>query len=331
VGDPDVDGASGPDVLTISRSVRGGAWPASKMLLGLAFAAVVHRSTVVPAAVGDVPVVCASDTVFCVVRADAPAAPATSEGPASSPITPAGGGGCTSPAGVDMPCHSDAFGWFNSSDGCYYRPVDPPPPATDPVWEGRYPQGAIYQSTCVGQPGTGGGWAWLATPPDGGGGGAGVTPGELAQQAMRRLTLTGPAVRTAPPAGAMGLVNAPVWMWTDVTPTTWGPTTATASVPGLTVTATAQAVRIVWDMGDGHTVTCTGPGTPYRRELGSGRSPSCGYVYTRSSADQPGARYSVTATTTWRVTWAGGGQQGALTAVRASTTRLQIGELQVLS
>jgi hypothetical protein len=119
-------------------------------------------------------------------------------------------------------------------------------------------------------------------------------------------------------------------MWTAVTPTTWGPVTATASVPGLSVTATGRAQRIVWSMGDGSSVTCTGPGTSYTPSLGGRGSPTCGHVYQRSSAAQPQATYPITATTTWQVTWTGGGQNGVLTVTRTSTATVSIGELQVL-
>ena len=83
-------------------------------------------------------------------------------------------------------------------------------------------------------------------------------------------------------------------------------------------------------MGDGHSVTCASPGTPYKRSLGAGVSPTCGYRYVRSSADQQGAVYTVVATTTWAVTWSGGGESGALTVTRSSSARVRIGELQVL-
>ena len=99
---------------------------------------------------------------------------------------------------------------------------------------------------------------------------------------------------------------------------------------GLSVTAVARAKRIVWDMGDGHVVTCANPGTQYLESRGAGASPTCGYVYAASSAGQPGSEYVVTATTTWDVTWVGGGQSGDLTVTRTSTTRVRIGELQVL-
>ncbi|MCA0328478.1 MAG: hypothetical protein LCI03_01080 [Actinobacteria bacterium] len=83
-------------------------------------------------------------------------------------------------------------------------------------------------------------------------------------------------------------------------------------------------------MGDGHSVTCTSPGTPYTTSRGATASPTCGYVYESSSASQPDHAYTVVATTTWEVTWTGGGQSGVITTTRVSTTTVRIAELQVL-
>ena len=187
----------------------------------------------------------------------------------------------------------------------------------------------MYVATCPGSGGSGGGWLWLPTPPPGFGG-VGATPAMLAARAVSLLPLRGPVIGMAPQQGKTGLVGLPVWLWTAVSPQTWGPVSATAAVPGVSVTATARVVRVVWQMGDGSSVVCTSPGTPYSIARGDTDSPDCGYRYSRSSAGLPGDVYTVTATATWRVDWAGGGQAGSLTQTRVSTTTVRIGELQVL-
>ncbi|MFI5831982.1 hypothetical protein ACIA6C_32805 [Streptomyces sp. NPDC051578] len=85
-------------------------------------------------------------------------------------------------------------------------------------------------------------------------------------------------------------------------------------------------------MGDGTTVTCSGPGTPYAAARGMTPSPDCGHRYSATSAGQSGARYQGTATATWTVNWAvtGGGQSGQLTEVRQSPFTVSVGELQVV-
>jgi hypothetical protein len=91
------------------------------------------------------------------------------------------------------------------------------------------------------------------------------------------------------------------------------------------VTATAKAQRTVWTMGDGSTVTCTGPGTPYAASYGKQSSPTCGHTYTRQGI------YTVRATTYWVVTWAGIGQTGTIPLNFSDTTTITMGEAQVLS
>ena len=276
-------------------------------------------------------VVCPPGGTVCYIVVDDPGTPggsgSTDVQPVSArPPAPA----CHEPGSTAVvPCYDSVFGWWSNADGCYYAPVQPPPPGTDPVWAGNYPKGVVYQSTCPGAPSTGGGWVWRPTPPPGFGGRPG-TLAQLANEAIARLALTGPDIGLAPDPSKTGLVGLPVWMWTRVAPATWGPVRATASLPGVSVTATATAKRIVWAMGDGHDVTCDGPGTPYTRDAGRESSPTCGYVYEQSSAGHPGDRYAVTATTTWDIHWVGSGGSGQVTQTRNSSVQVRIGELQVL-
>ncbi len=277
-------------------------------------------------------VVCPPVTEYCIVGAESQGTPSVTHRPTHTSVAPRTPR-CRIPAnvldaGTPEPCTSE-FGVWNNADGCYYQLATPQPPASDPAWEGHYPAGAIYHLTCFGYIGTGGGDGWFATPPAGLAGPA-VSAAVLAQRAVSLLALRGPAIGIAPSLGRPGLVGLPVWLWTGVSAHTWGPVSATATVPGLSVTASARAQRITWSMGDGHTVTCRSPGTPYRVSLGGRRSPDCGYVYEQPSAVVPGGKYRVVATTTWQVRWAGGGQAGVITVTRASATTVQINELQVL-
>lgn len=278
-----------------------------------------------PASAGE-HVVCPPGGTVCYIVVDDPGGPGTQ---------PVSGGGGAAPechelgSTTTVPCYDSTFGWWSNADGCYYIRLDPPPPATDPAWQGHFPDGTIYQSTCPGVPGSGGGWVWRPTAPPGFGGGAG-TAARLADQAIARLNLSGPDIGFAPNAGRTGLVGLPVWMWTRVSPSTWGPTTANAALPGISVSATARATKIVWSMGDGQSVTCDGPGTPYARNAEQSSSPTCGYAYRGSSAGQPGDAFHVVATTTWQISWAGGGTSGQVTQTRSSSLSVRIGELQVL-
>ncbi|MFY1633676.1 hypothetical protein ACN27F_10385 [Solwaraspora sp. WMMB335] len=147
--------------------------------------------------------------------------------------------------------------------------------------------------------------------------------------------MRGAEIGISPDPSGSGLVGLPIWLWTAVTPLTWGPITATASVPGLSVTARGQATEIRWDMGDGRSVTCENPGTPYNKAThGASASTTCGYPgYSVPSRTQPDGRYTVVATTTWHIEWwvVGGGATGAETVTRESSTSIRIDELQVVT
>jgi hypothetical protein len=276
-------------------------------------------------------VYCPPDGGDCYVVVETPGGP-------GSPGDPGGGSGGGSPEiceGGGFPgCYKPGLGWFNPEDECFWELADPQPPAGDPIWQGHAPgDGRVYVAAC-GWPGlTGFTQFWRATPPPGFGGLP--TPAELAAQAVNQLPIRGPNIGIAPDdsPGRAGLVGLPVWMWTPVTPATWGPASATASVPGLSVTATARAEKITWNMGDGNSVTCHNPGTPYKASFGRAESPTCGYDqgYRLPSSTRPEGRYTVAGTTTWQVTWVGGGQTGELTVTRSSSTTIAIEELQVVT
>jgi hypothetical protein len=132
------------------------------------------------------------------------------------------------------------------------------------------------------------------------------------------------------PAGAQ-LVTVPTWLWIDAA--SWRPRTATAQVPGLVVTATATPSRVVWKTGDGSApVTCTGPGTAWTSGTDPVTpSPTCGHTYRRSSAGMPSGTFPVTATVSWTVSWAGGGQGGTVPGLSTtSTAAVRVAEVQAV-
>ncbi|WP_257900981.1 hypothetical protein [Saccharothrix obliqua] len=132
------------------------------------------------------------------------------------------------------------------------------------------------------------------------------SPAELADTARSRLQLPS-VVIAASPVGDQ-LVHLPTWLWLS---SGWSEVSATASVPGVSVAATAKPISVSWSMGDGSTVTCAGAGTPYTAGADPrATSPDCGHVYHRSSAGQPEEEFPVTVTVRWVVTWSGAGQGG---------------------
>lgn len=172
--------------------------------------------------------------------------------------------------------------------------------------------------------------------PGGGGGGAAPpppSPGALAVQALNRTPLPAPRVSMSPGGSIPLLVNLATYLWID--PAQWRPVTASASAGAVTSTVTATPERVVWDMGQGDTVTCDGPGEPYVPTLSDDAQPSdCKFTYRASSARTPDKTFTVTATVEWHVTWSasgapGGGDLGI--SRRSSTTTVRVAELQVLN
>lgn len=156
-------------------------------------------------------------------------------------------------------------------------------------------------------------------------------PGVLAQLAVKYLRLPDPVIRSSPTPGTLQLTQLPVWLW--VAAGTWQPQSKTAQVPGESVTATATPVSAAWSMGDGTTVTCNGPGTPYGGGNPAAASPTCGYTYSQSSAGQPGGAYRVTVTITWNITWTGpGGAGGVLAPLQTvAAAQFRVAESQALN
>ncbi|MFD0501856.1 ATP/GTP-binding protein [Streptomyces chiangmaiensis] len=211
---------------------------------------------------------------------------------------------------------------------CTYTKVDQKPPADHPVWKGKDPKkNDLYFRSCSdgGQNNPDG----FVVVPTGQPPAPQVDPQELAQRAVDSMTLLGPAI-ASPRAAGRYTVGVPMWMWVNQSATTYGPNTATASAGGVTVTATAKVSKIVWSMGDGASVTCNGPGTSYTSSEGMAQSPTCGHVYSNTSAGAQNGKFPVTATSTWTINWQGGGQAGQLTEVRQTNVQVAVGEVQVV-
>ena len=158
---------------------------------------------------------------------------------------------------------------------------------------------------------------------------AAASPAALATQAENNLRLAPPLMHLSPTG--QQLVNLPTWLWLDAQ--TWAAQSATATVPGISVTATATPRSVSWSMGDGNIVTCAGPGTAYVPSANpTSGSPTCGYTYRRSSSGQPAAAFTLTATVHWTVTWAGGGQGGTFADLATTTAAaVSVAESQALN
>lgn len=221
----------------------------------------------------------------------------------------------------EVPCADPQLGTWSNPRACYLKLASPQPPQSDPVWKNNT-TGAIYVCSGAGiWLGPGSYLLWLGSAP------VVPDPAVLAQQAVTQMRLHGVTIGMAPePApGSVGLVGLPIWLWVaSPDASSWGPNTKTASAGGYSVTATGHVTQVVWGMGDGGTVACTSPGTPYRDSAGATPSPDCGYRFTTQG------RYTVTATSYWTINWSGIGQTGVIHQTYASSVVVTIGELQTV-
>jgi hypothetical protein len=240
-----------------------------------------------------------------------------------------GGSSTCTYQGKEMPCTGPAGSVWSGGHGCYVGDV------WDPGGEGPIPP--------PGQTNEDGAWHVCYWPPPGSSwdpvwienGMATIDPVLLANRAIASMNLDPITIGIVPESGPnrVGLVGLPVWMWADnQTANTWGPITRSASQGPVSVTATATVSSVVWDMGDGTKVTCTGPGTPYADRYGKQDSPTCGYRYEKTSSEQPDGAYQVTATSHWVVEWTGGGQSGTIELdLTTETLPIRVGDAQVLT
>ncbi|GIG63211.1 hypothetical protein Lfu02_75830 [Longispora fulva] len=105
----------------------------------------------------------------------------------------------------------------------------------------------------------------------------------------------------------------PTWLWAQSS--SWDAKSATATVAGVSVTATARPRDLRVSTGDGAAVVCQGAGTPWTPSLApTAASPSCGHTFTRAGS------YTLTATVTWDVSWVGAGASGTVPALTTSTS-----------
>ncbi|MEU4360752.1 hypothetical protein [Promicromonospora sp. NPDC023987] len=165
---------------------------------------------------------------------------------------------------------------------------------------------------------------WIASVPDPGGPDA----EQLALRAVSQMDLNPIDIGIVPEEGPdrVGIVGMPQWMWVnEPAPNTFGPISMTATAGTASVTATANVDKVVWDMGDGNTVTCTGPGTVYEDRFDIMDSPDCGYRYTKQG------EYEVTATSYWTVQWEGMDQRGTILRDFEAKANIVMGEAQVIT
>ena len=159
-----------------------------------------------------------------------------------------------------------------------------------------------------------------------------LSPAVVAQQALSKLPLPSPGIEMAPPANQDQLVNVSTWLWIDSG--SWQRLSATATAGPVSATASAVPAEVVWQMGNGNSVTCHGPGTPYDSSNPNATT-SCSYTWSQSSAGEPGGVYQVTATVYYQVTWTAAGAPGGgnlgLVAGPSAHVAVRVAESQAIN
>ena len=149
--------------------------------------------------------------------------------------------------------------------------------------------------------------------------------------AMGALNPPVPTIHTSPSYRAGLLVQTPTWLW--LSPSYWRTYSTTIIVWGYVVTIFATPTIVRWNMGNGESVTCIGPGTPWLPGFSNALS-TCKYTYRHSSDGAPRDRYRISATVTFvgSFTTVGlGGMRGPLGAVtRRSSVYAPVAEIQGL-
>ena len=181
-------------------------------------------------------------------------------------------------------------------DGCPYIPA--PPNIAAYLGPGSTPQGAWYVLSCSLPVSMTGSYSPIWVPSTPTHAAAPSVPG-LLQQAFDQAALRHTVINLNPPGEQV--VNVPSWLW--IAPSDWTSVVANAAAGNVTATVTARPMSVVWNLGDGNSVTCSGPGTPYDpSKPADAQSTDCSYTWRTSSADQPQGVYIVTATIEYAVT-----------------------------
>lgn len=152
---------------------------------------------------------------------------------------------------------------------------------------------------------------------------------ELAVGALASVGIDAPAIRMSPSENGRTFVQVPTWLWLEQG--WWQSYEATANAGRVWSTVRATPIVTTWILGDGRSVSCRGPGKPWRPGLPEDAS-DCTHTYRTSSATRPAGVFKLEATVTFEVSWtsnaAGGGTLPAIT--RSSTLAVEVGEIQAI-
>lgn len=201
-----------------------------------------------------------------------------------------------------MPCTKDGLSWWGSPHWCYAEPDNP---------QGAPPRGHEDESglwwTC--QLAGGGGAAnyavwWVVD------GNAPVDPVAVATQLKVQIPYELADAEIAPPPTYHTYISYKNWMWVEATQ--WRTVSASESLRGATVTLTATPSYTSWDMGNGTTASCVGPGREWVKGMPEDAPTNCSYAYDEMENPE-GDKWTVSARINYTLAWTCTGNCGGLT------------------
>lgn len=143
----------------------------------------------------------------------------------------------------------------------------------------------------------------------------------IAQEAASSIHLPTPEINLGPDPSVnewhMIAVGLPVWFWTNEPPAI----DASLTAQGIALSLVAHHDGTTIDTGDGNSITCA---TSTPRPTGAApmeSSPDCGHTWLTHGDP------TITASSTWTITWSALGQSGSIPLTRTATRTIHVGQL----
>jgi len=251
--------------------------------------------------------------------------PTNNQGPSPDP----GPSGPACPGAPNGECVNDyGFAWIGPPHSCYGFPLDPQPDPGSPLWQGHDPsEGSIWScDPTISVPGN----TWFVPNV-----GAVIDPGAVARQLVKRAPFELANAQIAPSPTYHTYINYLNWLW--IPAGQWHDVSVSLTVAGATVTLTAKPTYVSWDMGNGESVSCVGPGRAWVRGMPEDAPTNCSFAYS-TMQDPEGDTWTVSARINYTVGWTctgncGGqtsGDLGDVTAVAGNSTSITVLQRQTV-
>jgi hypothetical protein len=243
------------------------------------------------------------------------------------PVNP-GPAGPACPGAPNGDCVNDYGAVWISSHHCYAFTLDPQPQPDSPLWQGHDPsEGTIWScDPTVAVPAN----TWFVPN-----GAAVIDPGAVAHQLLKRAPFALAIAHIAPSPDYHTYINYRNWLW--IPEGQWHDVSVSLTVAGATVTLTAQPTYVSWDLGNGESISCAGPGRAWVTGMPEDAPTNCSFQYS-TMQDPEGDTWTVSArinyTVGWTCTGTCGGQTsgdlGDLTAPAGTPTSITVLQRQTV-